>query len=61
MIASVPLQGIISLYQYGNLPSALLLMAPINLLGVVSRFLVPANPDLYLDNVALAWKAGHRC
>ncbi len=46
--------------QYLNLMSTLLLMAPVNLLGAVVRFLTPANPDLYLDNVILARKAGGR-
>lgn len=48
----------VSKNQYVNLVSTLLLMAPINLLGAVVRFLAPANPDLYLDNVILARKAG---
>jgi SAM-dependent methyltransferase len=33
-----------------------LVIAPVNLFGVVAGWLLPANPDLYLDNVVLAQK-----
>lgn len=33
-----------------------LLMAPVNLLGILLGRLLPANPELYLDNVVLARK-----
>ena len=46
--------------QYLNLFSTLLLMAPINLLGAIGRFMTPSNPDLYLDNVILAKKVDHK-
>ncbi len=48
----------VSKNPYLNLFSTLLLMAPINLFGTAARFITPANPDLYLDNVILARKAG---
>lgn len=32
------------------------LMAPVNLLGIVAGWLLPANGDLYLDNIVLARK-----
>jgi SAM-dependent methyltransferase len=38
----------------------LLVIAPVNLLGVVAGWVLPANPDLYLDNVVLARKSGAR-
>ncbi|MBI2516122.1 MAG: class I SAM-dependent methyltransferase [Opitutae bacterium] len=41
-----------------NWAATLLLMAPVNLLGIVSGWLLPANPDLYLDNIVLARKRG---
>ncbi len=34
----------------------LALMAPVNLLGLAVGWLLPANPDLYLDNIVLARK-----
>lgn len=36
----------------------LLVIAPVNLLGILTGSLLPANPDLYLDNVVLAKKVG---
>jgi SAM-dependent methyltransferase len=36
----------------------LLLMAPINLAGELLSLVTPRNPDLYLDNIVLARKAG---
>jgi SAM-dependent methyltransferase len=35
----------------------LVLLAPVNLLGILFGRLLPANPDLYLDNIVLARKA----
>ncbi len=35
----------------------LVLQAPVNLLGILFGGLLPANPDLYLDNIVLARKA----
>jgi SAM-dependent methyltransferase len=39
-----------------NQCSVVLLMAPINLLGILSNLLLPKNNDLYLDNIILAKK-----
>jgi len=47
---SRPLNGLVQL----------LVIAPVNLLGVLAGWLLPANPDLYLDNVVLAQKSGAR-
>lgn len=41
---SRPLNGLVQL----------LVLAPVNLLGILVGWLLPANPDLYLDNVVLA-------
>lgn len=43
-----------------NWLAQLLLMAPVNLLGLGLGRLLPANPDLYLDNLVLARKPGGR-
>ena len=37
-----------------NLAATLFLMAPFNLLGEILGFILPRNPDLYLDNIVLA-------
>lgn len=42
--------------RYNRL-TQLLLIAPVNLLGAMVAFLLPCNPDLYLDNIALARKS----
>ncbi len=39
-----------------NLMTTLLLMAPINILGLIFSTIMPKNNDLYLDNVILAKK-----
>lgn len=39
-----------------NLLWAVILIAPVNLLGIVFGFLLPRNPDLYLDNIVLVRK-----
>lgn len=39
-----------------NLLTTLVLMAPFNLLGELAGLILPRNPDLYLDNIALARK-----
>ncbi len=39
-----------------NLAITVLLMAPFNLMGVIMGFVLPRNPDLYLDNIILARK-----
>ena len=39
---------------YLNFAAALLLMAPVNVLGSVVALIAPRNPDLFLDNVVLA-------
>jgi SAM-dependent methyltransferase len=39
---------------YVNLFVTLLLMAPVNLLGVVAAWVTPRNADFFLDNVVLA-------
>ena len=36
----------------------LLVIAPVNLIGGLAGWLLPPNPDLYLDNVVLARKPG---
>ena len=43
--------------KYADLAATLLLMAPLNILGAALRWVTPANPDFYLDNVVLAAKA----
>ena len=45
---------------YLDLVVAVLLMAPVNLLGALLRWVTPANADFYLDNVVLAAKAARR-
>jgi SAM-dependent methyltransferase len=45
---------------YRDLLAAVLLMAPVNLLGTLLHWVTPANPDFYLDNVLLAAKAAQR-
>ncbi len=42
--------------RYLNLLIALLLMAPVNLTGKAIAWVMPRNPDFYLDNVVLAEK-----
>lgn len=32
------------------------LMAPVNLMGIIAGWVLPANPDFYLDNIVLARK-----
>lgn len=39
-----------------NLLLTVLLMAPVNLLGCCLGWILPANPDMYLDNIVLARK-----
>jgi SAM-dependent methyltransferase len=39
-----------------NLLATLIFMAPVNITGAILGFLLPANPDLFLDNVVLAKK-----
>jgi SAM-dependent methyltransferase len=39
-----------------NLALTVALMAPFNLLGLLAGWLLPRNPDLYLDNIVLARK-----
>lgn len=41
----------------GELVAAVLLMAPLNIIGSVLRPVTPSNPDFYLDNVVLARRA----
>ncbi len=43
-----------SRHRWWNLFSQLLLIAPANALGGLAAWLLPANPDFYLDNVVLA-------
>lgn len=43
--------------RWVNLLAMLALMAPVNLLGVLLGWLLPANPDLYLDSIVLARKS----
>lgn len=42
---------------YMQLLVTLLLIAPINVIGVLIAWLLPKNQDMYLDNVVLAQKA----
>lgn len=42
--------------NYINLITTLILMAPINILGVLFSTFLPKNNDLYLDNIVLAKK-----
>ena len=41
-------------YPWFNLVICAMLMAPITLLGLLFYRLLPANPDLYLDQVVLS-------
>jgi SAM-dependent methyltransferase len=41
---------------YLDLLSALMLMAPVNLIGMLVSRVAPGNPDFYLDNIVLAEK-----
>lgn len=41
-----------------NGAAQLLVIAPVNFFGVLIGWVLPANPDLYLDNVVLAKKTG---
>ena len=43
---------------YLDMIACLWFMAPLNLAGALLARLMPANPDLYLDNVVLARKRG---
>jgi hypothetical protein len=43
-----------------NLFLTVLLISPVNILGVAAGWLLPANQDLYLDNVVLARKRATR-
>lgn len=42
-----------------NLLAAFTLMAPINLVGTLVRWVAPRNPDFFLDNVVLAERKAH--
>lgn len=42
--------------RYINLVSMLVLMAPINMVGMIFALVLPKNDDLYLDNIVLAKK-----
>ena len=42
--------------KYARLGFALSVMGLINLLGLIARFILPKNPDLFLDHVVLAEK-----
>jgi hypothetical protein len=44
-----------------NLVATLLLMTPFNILGELLHWLLPRNPDLYLDNIVLARKERVPC
>ena len=39
-----------------NIAVAFLLAAPLNLLGIIFGFILPENPDIYLDNIILGRK-----
>ena len=41
---------------YINLFVTLILMAPINIIGLILSKILPENYDLYLDNIVLAKK-----
>lgn len=42
--------------RYINLVTTLVLMAPINIIGLILSKILPKNDDLYLDNIVLAKK-----
>ena len=46
--------------KYVDLAAALLLMAPVNILGTALAWVTPGNPDFYLDNVVLAERVAGR-
>lgn len=41
---------------YLNLFRTIILLAPVNILGILLSFILPKNDDLYLDNIVLARK-----
>ncbi len=41
---------------WGNIAVIFLLAAPLNLLGIIFGFILPENPDIYLDNIILGRK-----
>lgn len=41
-----------------NLAVTVILMAPVTVVGILARLVLPKNPDLYLDNVMLMRKNG---
>lgn len=45
--------------NYINLAIMIILMAPVNLLGIILSKLLPRNNDLYLDNIVLAKKVNN--
>jgi len=47
----------VSRNPYVNLLATLVLMAPLNVIGTLLAWVMPSNPDFYLDNVVLARKA----
>lgn len=42
--------------RFGNLLAQLALIAPVNVVGAIAGWVLPGNPDFYLDNVILARK-----
>ena len=43
--------------NYANLLLSIVLMAPVNIMGLILSKILPKNDDLYLDNIVLAKKA----
>ena len=47
----------VSKSAYANLLLSIVLMAPVNIMGLILSKILPKNDDLYLDNIVLAKKA----
>lgn len=47
----------VSKSAYANLLLSIVLMAPVNIMGLIFSKILPKNDDLYLDNIVLAKKA----
>jgi SAM-dependent methyltransferase len=56
MIAAYIYQTIIPKNSILNWPLAVLLISPINMLGIVLSFILPNNSDFYLNNIIVASK-----
>ena len=56
LIAVYVYQTLIPKNRMLNWPLTILLISPINFLGIASSFLLPNNGDIYLNNIILAQK-----